>query len=447
MTMRERSGSSRNLRSALKAEEFVVYVMGLPVTKSWEDLKDLGRPVTPNIRRAEVYTSPSGDSLGYGYISVIGEADGRRLHTILVKATKPQVHILGPSTAGTSQVLTRLAASTTDNAAQRSASKSVVPVPPLPTGYHDIHPLGASNSISTTFSSAGSHEQNVQAYYHYQTMVNNACVHANRDFASAAHEEQRGNLDRARLHWLDAQTQWSNQVYYQGRAYEAGNRMVLDETLVREAGSRVSLLAAQPSSPLATQYIPINGVAFHPVPSSTISYILSPAVVELPQPLQYTPQAVLQPSQIIHTNVDGTPINVSRGAVPTEARGVFIHELNYNATCADVANMMRQAGRVDRCEMNTYTSTAKSRGSASATFHNVEEAGRAVEMFDGTLFMGRKIRVRLDREVNSLTKQGRGFSGGCSDLSAGVTSRQQPIIVDGSIGSPPRNMQYSETRQ
>jgi len=366
--------------------------------------------------------------------------DGSLLTAILVKASTPMVHILGPATAGNSQLFTRLAGPTVDDGTQRSASESVVSVPPLPSGYHNDYLLDTSNGMPTTSSAARRHENNVQAYYHYQTRVNNACILANRESASAAHEEQRGNLDRANLHWLEAQSQWFNQVYYQGRAYEAGNRMLLDEAQVREAGSRVSILTAPPSISLAPQYTPVTGVSFHQVLPSAVPTILSPSVPGA-QPVQYTQPALFPPSQIAHTNADGTPINLSRGAVPTEARGVFIHELNYDATCADVANLMRQAGKVDRCDINTHTSTTRSRGSATATFCGVEEANRAVEMFNGTMFMGRRIRVRLDREVNSLTIQRVGSDGGPSSVSASVQDSQQPIIVDGSTGSPPLNEQ------
>ena len=140
---------------------------------------------------------------------------------------------------------------------------------------------------------------------------------------------------------------------------------------------------------------------------------------------------------LIHNNHDGTPINLSHGAVPTEARGVFIHDVSYSATSADIRNLMQQAGRVVRCEVNTHTGTTRSRGSATVAFSTAAEARRAVEIFNGAVFAGRTIRVRFDTEFVSLDSiRAETEVAESSTSSATVQTEHGPIIVDGSGGCP-----------
>lgn len=147
---------------------------------------------------------------------------------------------------------------------------------------------------------------------------------------------------------------------------------------------------------------------------------------------QYAPFA---PLQVTYRNPDGTPINLRHGGLLTEDRGVFIQNLSYDATVVDVENLMRDAGRIVRCEINTHTDTGRSKGSAIVTFTSAEDVMKAREMFDGTLFMGRPLTVRSDKVTYPLINQDPTYDTEASIGESSGEHQQEPIIVDGSIGS------------
>lgn len=308
---------------------------------------------------------------------------------ILAKATTPSVPVIGSWSSG---LFTRLDTPTVRAGVQPSGPAAVASVPPVPSGYYDNYLLGDT----TATSSAITHVNNLEAYYYYQTCVNNACYLANRASAYAAYESSRGNAELAHAHWHEAQTQWTSQVFYQGGAYVAGNRMLQDEAWMRETGSPTSILSALPSSSLVSSYNPVSESGFPQQPPMALRNMSSSLVAKPLYHIQYVPEAIPTSLPTVHTNGDGTPVNVSHGALPIESRGVFIQNLHYEASSFHISNLLQQAGAVERCTVNA-------RGTATATFRTAEEANMAVCLFDGAVFMGRTIRVRLDREVNPVT--------------------------------------------
>ena len=94
----------------------------------------------------------------------------------------------------------------------------------------------------------------------------------------------------------------------------------------------------------------------------------------------------------------GTPVNVTRGAVTTSCRGVFISNLNHSTTSDRLKSFLTAAGPVDRCEIK-QTREGLSKGTATAMFRTSQAAKKAVDMFNGKRFMGFRITVKMDKEA------------------------------------------------
>lgn len=107
-------------------------------------------------------------------------------------------------------------------------------------------------------------------------------------------------------------------------------------------------------------------------------------------------------------NHDGLPINLSLGAVFTESRGIFVGNLSYNTQWKDLKEYLSVAGRVIRCDV-PQGPNGKGKGYATVLFETPEEALNACEIFNGHPYMGRQLRVRIDKFAPT---SGTGESGG-----------------------------------
>ncbi|KAI5801246.1 hypothetical protein EDC01DRAFT_514385 [Geopyxis carbonaria] len=103
----------------------------------------------------------------------------------------------------------------------------------------------------------------------------------------------------------------------------------------------------------------------------------------------------LNPVQGYITNPQGLPVNLSRGAIVTESRGVFIGNLPFNTQWQELKDFLQDAGRVVRCDVPQVN--GKGKGHATALFDTPAQAQRACDLFNGSSFMGRPLRVRIDK--------------------------------------------------
>ncbi len=144
------------------------------------------------------------------------------------------------------------------------------------------------------------------------------------------------------------------------------------------------------------------------------------------------PTQQFQSSSSVYRNQNGIPVNISHGAILTEERGVFIQQLSYEASSTDVESLMQLAGRVDRCWVNSSSTRNRSRGTAVVAFSTPEEAAKAVQMFNGTIFKGRRLQVRLDRDASHSRSRS---DAGTMTSGPETQHHQEPVIVDGSNSS------------
>lgn len=123
------------------------------------------------------------------------------------------------------------------------------------------------------------------------------------------------------------------------------------------------------------------------------------------------------PPEYIHSQT-GTPVNVRGGYALTVSRGLFVSGINYKAREDDVKRKFSSAGTIMKCVLLTDNSSGKSKGVATVLFSSEAEAQKAVDKYDGAIWMDKKIRVRIDKETTTIAAPPR------SDAS--------PLIVNGS---------------
>ncbi len=126
---------------------------------------------------------------------------------------------------------------------------------------------------------------------------------------------------------------------------------------------------------------------------------------------------------------DGTPVNTSWGVVQTEARGIFISDLNYSTTRSDLEKLLRKAGNPTKCEIHPKGRNGKLGGTATAQFASGNEALRAVRKFDQAIFMDRCLTVRLDRNTDAMVTS---LAEPVAQTSISTGNSTQPLILNGS---------------
>ncbi|KAJ4286247.1 hypothetical protein N0V90_013281 [Kalmusia sp. IMI 367209] len=108
----------------------------------------------------------------------------------------------------------------------------------------------------------------------------------------------------------------------------------------------------------------------------------------------------------------GLPVNLSRGAVVTEPRGVFIQGLNYSVGNTELHALLNGIGLVPEQARVHKDTKGYSKGVASAKFSTKAQAEYAVSVLNGRTHVGKTITVRMD--VNST-----------------VIGSLEPLVVDG----------------
>jgi hypothetical protein len=93
-------------------------------------------------------------------------------------------------------------------------------------------------------------------------------------------------------------------------------------------------------------------------------------------------------------------VNVDRGVVRTEKRGVFIKDLPYEATKEDLQQLLSTVATPVSLDFPYDHKTNKSRGYATAQFASAYEADQVVRQIDGTKMGKRTIKVRFDKETH-----------------------------------------------
>ncbi|KAL5404119.1 hypothetical protein PMIN06_013045 [Paraphaeosphaeria minitans] len=122
------------------------------------------------------------------------------------------------------------------------------------------------------------------------------------------------------------------------------------------------------------------------------------------------PGTLMQP--VYSQSSAGLPVNLSRGAVITETRGIFLQGLNYSVGNSELATLLNNAGlRPEHANVHKDPRGA-SKGVATARFSTKAEAEYAVAKLNGTTHVGKTLTVRMD-------------------TNATVIGSLEPFVVDG----------------
>jgi len=93
---------------------------------------------------------------------------------------------------------------------------------------------------------------------------------------------------------------------------------------------------------------------------------------------------------------------------------LYVGNLSYSSTEGDIEELFQQAGEVASCQLMLDKFTSRSRGFAFVEMATVEEAQKAVEMFNDYNLQGRNLRVNIarPREERPPRHGGGSFGGG-----------------------------------
>lgn len=94
------------------------------------------------------------------------------------------------------------------------------------------------------------------------------------------------------------------------------------------------------------------------------------------------------------------------------ATRLYVGNLAYTATDADLSDLFSGAGAVVSAEVVRDRETGRSRGFAFVEMENAEGATKAISMFNGMNFQNRSLRVNEAREREQREQRGGGSSGG-----------------------------------
>ncbi|KAL5364731.1 hypothetical protein BJX96DRAFT_188045 [Aspergillus floccosus] len=84
---------------------------------------------------------------------------------------------------------------------------------------------------------------------------------------------------------------------------------------------------------------------------------------------------------------------------PPHRRTLFIQNLSPATTPKALRSLLSDAGTIDHCEMPADPDSARCKGFARVSFRTGDEAKRAVALFNNAVFLGSKIRVKIDRSI------------------------------------------------
>ncbi|ORX98315.1 hypothetical protein BCR34DRAFT_496205 [Clohesyomyces aquaticus] len=167
------------------------------------------------------------------------------------------------------------------------------------------------------------------------------------------------------------------------------------------------------------QYMP----KAYPVPAPQYAMPAAYSWQPYPQAPSYTqmpaypgPAMQVQQAPVYSASTSGMPVNVRHGAMLTEARGIFIHNLSYQCSSTDLHALLCTVGRPLEWRLHTDRS-GQSKGAATAKFATKEEANYAASRLNRVAHMGMTISVRLDTDTTV------------------VGQVQPPVIVNGSTYS------------
>jgi hypothetical protein len=101
-------------------------------------------------------------------------------------------------------------------------------------------------------------------------------------------------------------------------------------------------------------------------------------------------------------NSYGLPVNVSSGPVPSECREIHISNIQYKVHKGEMEAQISKIATPASFQYHV-DHAGKFKGTAVATFNSGEDANRVVAQLDKKLIKGKKVKVRLGKQLTPVT--------------------------------------------
>lgn len=101
--------------------------------------------------------------------------------------------------------------------------------------------------------------------------------------------------------------------------------------------------------------------------------------------------------------LDGNPIHIDPGNIPSVAARLYVGNLHFSLTEADIKSVFEPFGTILSVDLHREPGTLKSKGFAFVQFINTDVAEKAIEHMNGFELAGRSIKVN---HVNSAKASG-----------------------------------------
>ncbi|KAF1814997.1 hypothetical protein P152DRAFT_447271 [Eremomyces bilateralis CBS 781.70] len=148
--------------------------------------------------------------------------------------------------------------------------------------------------------------------------------------------------------------------------------------------------------PAAVVYAPAQR---NSVPVYSVPVFVPEAASTNPYTTNITPPSSSRSNYPIYTTSNGIPVNVVKGVVRTECRGVFLSNLHFSVSKADIERLLRPFGTVNKCVVRRNPSTkGRFKLTATALFDFGGQADAAVAALQKSEFKGRTLEIHLDRD-------------------------------------------------
>lgn len=409
-------------------------------------MKDLVRQWTPNVERAEIYTS-EGRSRGFGYVRIKGLEAAKKVQgeqtsphrhlnemRCICDADFPSAENLDGYVWNGRALVAKLGNLQYDCPVGGATATKLGPGQILPPHYAQAGqstfqnvlgglsgPAEWLNSLPPSGplpSSGNSWELDAWYRHTYQECTywnNQAAFHTNRSkelWGKMSEATQLGRLGEVRdfqkqfNEHREAARQASDHAMGLGRSLQM--RSPLNTATIPASGEMYShsylsppMLPYGPSGYHSQLMLPATPISNPTNPPTGMESSMTPG--SIPQaPASFmmpvnTTNIHVAPSPFYVTLPNGLPVNLSHGAVQTECRSVFIGNLPYGTTWKELKEYLEGSTRVEV----PRNADNRAKGHAIATFESSEAANQACLRYNNTPFKGRQLRVRMDRHYET----------------------------------------------
>jgi len=390
--------NGRSSSSRAGEEEFVLYLQGIPAHCRWQELKDFIRQTASHVRQAVVYDDRHGCSTGLGQIIVRNEDEawrtyrrlsatgweGQPLTVTLARASLPTKPIAGPARSPSG--LAQSPYMPGYSSSPRLALNFPIPTSPIPS-----EPVMATSPI-------------------YQTPE---ALPATVSCSSVA----------------------------VGQYIPVTFDPVLHQLPLGENAKQTVIVSQSPA------------LLSHAFESRALAFL--PYHIPVMQPVYETQshkERITSPAAIYYHRNDPCRYSTQDGASYLNSspdqrtnRHLTIRNINPSASYQKLKEHLRTMGVLEQCETSENYKFQRRKGYSKISFRTEEEAKHAASLLHDSVFMGMRIRVAFDGDVdwhwpNSTAAAGNDPAGRprlSADMANNVPARpltlkKQPFVVNGS---------------